>query len=318
MKKFAVGIDIGGTNTGFGFADFLGNCFAKASIKTGDFDDVNDFVKVLSDKIKLQLQTLSDAEIVGIGIGAPNGNYYRGTIEMAPNLKWKGIVPLAEMFQKEFQLPVLLTNDANAAAIGEMVYGNAKGMKNFVVITLGTGVGSGIVVNGELVYGHDGFAGEIGHTTVYPGGRICGCKRKGCLEAYCSASGIVRSYLEYLGKEGLEPQIPIEKVNPKYIFEKAKAKEPAALKTYQKTGKILGMALANTVAHLSPEAIFMFGGITNSGNLIFDPIIKSFEKNLLEIFKSKIKILPSGLKENDAAILGAASMIWKELNKDKF
>lgn len=318
MKKYAVGIDIGGTNTGFGFADVMGNCTARSSIKTADYEEVSDFVSVLSEKIRIHIKSLEEAEIVGIGIGAPNGNFYSGTIEMAPNLKWKGIVPLADMFRKEFSLPVLLTNDANAAAIGEMVYGNAKGMKDFIVITLGTGVGSGIVVNGDIVYGHDGFAGEVGHTTVYPGGRICGCERKGCLEAYCSASGIVKTYLKYLAKNGLEPEIPVEKINPKYIFEKAKSNESAALKTYSKTGKILGMALTNSVAHLSPEAIFLFGGITNSGDMIFDPIIKSFEKNLLPIYKNKIKILPSGLKENDAAILGAASMIWNELNKDKF
>lgn len=313
MKKLAVGIDIGGTNSVFGFVDNIGHVHAKSSIKTAEYEHVEDYVRVLSKEIRLLFETVSDAELIGIGIGAPNGNYYKGTIEFAPNLRWKGIIPLADMFSKELNLPVLLTNDANAAAIGEMVYGNAKGMKDFIVITLGTGVGSGLVVNGEMVYGHDGFAGEVGHTTVYPGGRMCGCGKKGCLEAYCSAKGIVKTYLNYLKKNDIKPEIPAEEVTPKYIYDKAVQKDMYALKTYKKTGKILGMALTNSVAHLSPEAIFLFGGITNSGDMIFDPIKKSFEKNLLPIYRNKIKILPSGVKENDAAILGAASMVWKDL-----
>ena len=312
MKKLAVGIDIGGTNSVFGFVDNVGHIYAKSSIKTAEYEHVEDYVSTLSSEIKELFKTIPEAEMIGIGIGAPNGNFYKGTIEFAPNLRWKGIIPLADLFAHEFNLPVLLTNDANAAAIGEMVYGNAKGMNDFIIITLGTGVGSGIVVNGELVYGHDGFAGEIGHTTVYPGGRMCGCGKKGCLEAYCSASGIVKTYLEILDSKGLKPEVENEVITPKYIYDQAVKKDENALETYTKTGEILGMALTNSVAHLSPEAIFLFGGITNSGDMIFAPIKKSFEENLLPIYRNKIKILPSGVKENDAAILGAASMIWKQ------
>ncbi|MEZ4906559.1 MAG: ROK family protein [Saprospiraceae bacterium] len=312
MKKLAVGIDIGGTNTVFGLVDNEGYCFAESSVKTGAYPDINEYVNVVSNGIRELLQSLKDCELIGIGIGAPNGNYYKGTIEFAPNLKWKGIVPLAELFHEELNLPVILTNDANAAAYGEMVYGNAKGMKDFMVVTLGTGVGSGLVVNGEMVYGHDGFAGEVGHTTVFPGGRMCGCGRKGCLEAYCSAGGIVDTYFEILDSKGIEHGEKNEDINPKTIYDLAKSGDESALETYNKTGEILGMALTNSVAHLSPEAIFLFGGITNSGPMIFDPIYKSFEENLLPIYKNKIKIAPSGVKANEAAILGAASLIWKQ------
>ncbi|MEI6852425.1 MAG: ROK family protein [Bacteroidota bacterium] len=314
MKKLAVGIDIGGTNTVFGFVDEQGNCIAKSSIETAAYDNAVDFADVVSEHIMSIFKTLSDSEIIGIGIGAPNGNYYTGTIEFAPNLKWKGIVPLADLFKKHFDLPVLLTNDANAAAIGEMVYGNAKNMKDFIFITLGTGVGSGIVVNGEMVYGHDGFAGEIGHTITYPEGRLCGCGRKGCLEAYCSAKGIKATYLEILNGKCHPKGTSDEDITPKYIYDQALQGESAAIKTFEYTGEVLGLTLSNSVAYTSPEAIFIFGGISNAGDLIFTPLRKSFENNLLNIYKNKIKILPSGIKENDAAILGAASMIWKQVN----
>jgi glucokinase len=313
MNKMAVGIDIGGTNTVFGFVDADGNCMTKSSVETASYEDAVVFTEVVATQIKNTLKSLGDAEIIGIGIGAPNGNYYTGTIEFAPNLKWNGIVPLADYFKKHFNIPVLLTNDANAAAIGEMVYGNAKNMKDFILITLGTGVGSGIVVNGKMVYGHDGFAGEIGHTITYPGGRECGCGRKGCLEAYCSAKGIKTSYMEIVKQNGNLLTIPEEDITPKYIFERATQGDAAAIKTFDYTGEVLGLTLANSVAYTSPEAIFLFGGISNAGDLILDPLRKSFEENLLNIYKNKIRILPSGIKENDAAILGAASMIWNHV-----
>ncbi len=314
MKDYVVGIDIGGTNTVFGFVDQQGNCIHKTSFKTSLFPEPLEFVEHLSKKIRKTLAELQDTTIIGIGIGAPNGNFYNGTIEFAPNLKWKGIVHLTEMFKTYFHLPILLTNDANAAAIGEMIYGNAKGMKDFILITLGTGVGSGIVVNGNMVYGHDGFAGELGHAIIVPEGRACGCGRQGCLEAYCSAKGIIKTYLDFLKSEEITPEIPEAEITPHFIFEKAKAQDTIALKTYDYTGAILGLALANSVAYTSPEAIFIFGGITNACDILFEPIKKSFEDNLLNIYKNKIKILPSGIKENDAAILGAASLIWNTIS----
>ncbi len=310
MKKLVAGIDIGGTNTVIGFVDGDGNCSYKTSIKTPGYEDPNSFVNAVAGIINDYFREHQDAHLAGIGIGAPNGNYYNGSIEFAPNLKWKGIVPLVELFKKHFDIPVILTNDANAAAIGEMVYGHAKGMKHFIEITLGTGVGSGIVVDGNMVYGHDGFAGEIGHTIVFPGGRACGCGRNGCLEAYCSAKGIVKTYMELLEKNG---QKAGTEISPFSISELASKGDNIALKTYEYTGEVLGLALSNSVAHTSPEAIFLFGGITNAGEMLFKPVRESFEKNLLTIYKNKVKILPSGIKENDAAILGAASLVWQNL-----
>lgn len=310
MKKLVAGIDIGGTNTVIGFVDGEGNCEFKTSIKTPEYDDPAVFVTEVTGIIHTFFQQHLDYKLEGIGIGAPNGNYYNGSIEFAPNLKWKGIVPLVELFKKHFEIPVILTNDANAAAIGEMVYGHAKGMKHFIEITLGTGVGSGIVVDGNMVYGHDGFAGEIGHTIVFPGGRACGCGRNGCLEAYCSAKGIIKTYMELLEQNG---QKAGPEITPFSICELAGKGDTIALKTYEYTGEVLGLALSNSVAYTSPEAIFLFGGITNAGEILFKPVRESFEKNLLTIYKNKIKILPSGIKENDAAILGAASLVWQNL-----
>ena len=315
MKKLAVGIDIGGTNSVFGFVDETGVCMSKSSVNTATFEEATEFVDVVANEIKNTLTTLNDIELIGIGIGAPNGNYYTGNIEFAPNLKWKGVIPLTDLFKKHFDLPVILTNDANAAAIGEMVYGNAKNMKDFIFITLGTGVGSGIVVNGKMVYGHDGNAGEIGHTITFPNGRLCSCGRHGCLEAYCSAKGIRATYLELLTKKDHSVDIPEEDITPKYIYEQALKGNMAAIKTFEFTGEVLGLTLSNSAAYTSPEAIFLFGGISNAGDLILDPVRKSFEKYLLSIYKNKIKILPSGIKENDAAILGAASMIWNQVSK---
>lgn len=309
MKEIVAGIDIGGTNTVFGLVDASGDCLLKESVNTSLFADAPEFVRHVSEII-LQSASGRGYKIRGVGIGAPNGNFHTGTIEFAPNLKWKGVIRLSEMFSRFFSGPVVLTNDANAAAIGEMVYGNAKNMSDFIVITLGTGVGSGIVSGGKLVYGHDGFAGEIGHTIVFPGGRLCGCGRNGCLEAYCSARGIVATFMEELLKTGEKPDIAAEATSPKRIAQLASEGSPSAIKAFAITGRTLGLALSNSVAYTSPEAIFLFGGIAEAGSLLFDPTIRSFGENLLNIYKNKVHILPSGLNQSDAAILGAASLVW--------
>lgn len=313
MKEVAAGIDIGGTNTVIGLVDLEGICYYKTSVKTNDFRTAEIFANEISAILIKALSENKDLKLKGIGIGAPNGNFYNGTIEFAPNLSWKGVIPLKTLFQAHFDIPVVLTNDANAAAIGEMIYGNARKVENFIFITLGTGVGSGIVVNGNMVYGHDGFAGEIGHVILFPDGRDCGCGRKGCLEAYCSAKGIVKTYHDLMKKNG--KTVNSEIVTPHYIALQAGKGEPEAIETYANTGKILGLGLANSVAYTSPEVIYLFGGICNAGELLFQPTRESFEENLLVVYKNKIKILPSGIQENDAAILGAASLIWKEKMK---
>jgi glucokinase len=320
MKKteLAIGIDIGGTKTVYGFVDEKGNFLASGKLNTTDFQIPDKFVSTLANILKeIILKLSNDFSIHGIGIGAPNGNYYKGTIEFAPNMPWKGIVPLAKMFHDALGIPALLTNDANAAALGEMVYGAAKGMKDFIIITLGTGLGSGIVVNGQLVYGHDGFAGEIGHSIIFPDGRDCGCGRKGCLETYCSAKGITRTVNEILSTSESSSTLRSyfnTGIDSKVIYEAAVAGDEVALKAFEYTGNILGLALANSVVYTSPEAIFLFGGLSNAGGYIFNPTIKSFEANLLKIYQGKVKILPSGLKESDAAVLGAASLVWEMKN----
>lgn len=307
-------IDIGGTNTVFGLVDAQGKILLKESVATEHFPIPEDLVAVVSEHIRKALvQFQNNYELVGVGIGAPNGNYFNGTIEFAPNLKWKGIVPLAKLFSENLLVKAVLTNDANAAAIGEMMFGAAKGMKDFIFITLGTGLGSGIVVNGEMIYGHDGLAGEIGHVIIFPDGRQCGCGRNGCLETYCSATGIVKTYNKLTSNIQHLKTNNQQQINAKYIYDKAIAGEKNAIEAFNYTGEILGLALANSVAYTSPQAIFLFGGLALAGNFIFEPTIKSFEKNLLNIYKNKIKILPSQLNENDAAILGAASLIWKEI-----
>jgi len=317
MTKLAIGVDIGGTNTVFGFVDRAGNCVAKGSIKTKDFPEIDDYVKSLCDEIKSVANSIVDENtIIGIGIGAPNGNFYNGTIEFAPNLDWKGIVPLAQLVNDYFKLPVFLTNDANAAALGEMIYGGAKEMRNFIMITLGTGLGSGLVVNGQLVYGHDGFAGELGHVIVKENGRLCGCGRRGCLETYCSAPGIKNTAIELLEQSGIDSElrmIDADEMSSKSISDAAENGDEIANETYKFTGEVLGLALANSVAHLSPEAIFLFGGVVKAGNVLFDPVKESMERNLLKIYKNKVKILPSMLPEGDAAIVGSSALVWKEL-----
>jgi glucokinase len=319
MKDIALGIDIGGTFTKFGFIDESGKSQFDSSIVTTEHPDIETYMASLAKGIKKSLDDLGpDFNLVGVGIGAPNGNYYNGTIEYAPNLDWKEVVPFVQMFKKHFDLPMALTNDANAAAIGEMIYGGAKNMNDFVVITLGTGLGSGIVVNGEVVYGHDGFAGEVGHVMVYENGRMCGCGNRGCLETYASASGIRRTVFELLCNETSSStlrDIGYNEMTAKMIAKAAREGDEIALLAFEITGKILGMKLADTVAHTSPEAIFLFGGLTNAGDLIFKPTIEHFEKNLLKVYKNKIKILPSGLQETNAAVLGASALAWKELEK---
>ncbi|MFY9308480.1 MAG: ROK family protein [Bacteroidia bacterium] len=311
-QQLVAGIDIGGTNTTFGLVDARGTILFKETIATEHFPIPEDLVAVVCEHIKKAFEPFAGKyELKGIGIGAPNGNFFKGTIEFAPNLKWKGIVPLAKLFSERLDCKALLTNDANAAAIGEMIFGGARGMKDFIFITLGTGLGSGIVVNGEMVYGHDSFAGELGHVIMFPDGRQCGCGRKGCLETYCSATGIKRTYSDLLIGQHEKVNVGMG-ADARYIYNKAVGGDKTAIEAFNYTGDILGLALANSVAYTSPEAIFLFGGLALSGDFIFKPTIESFERNLLPIYKNKIKILPSKLPENDAAILGAASLIWKD------
>jgi len=315
LEALAIGIDIGGTGTKFGIVDRVGNVLFSSEISTRKHTDVNDFI----DELHTELSKLIDnvggiGRIKGIGVGAPNGNFYTGTIEYAPNLPWKGIIPLARMMEDKFKIPVVLTNDANAAAIGEMMYGAAQGMKDFIMITLGTGVGSGIVANGKLVYGHDGFAGELGHTTVIPNGRLHeGTGKRGSLESDASATGVRLTTLEILEKS-TEPSslrsVPSDQIDSKKVYEAAIAGDTVAKQIFESTGTILGAALANFVMFSSPEAIILFGGLTKAGDLILKPTRESMEANLIQIFQNKVKILVSHLKESDAAILGASALAW--------
>jgi glucokinase len=339
MGKIAIGIDIGGTNTAIGVVDQMGNVLyeKKPPIKTPQKKENPDatksksdellehYISVLTEEINIATATVRktdpDIEIAGIGIGAPNGNYYKGTIELAPNLPFVGVVQFAKMIRS--RLPeikiIKLTNDANAAALGELIYGGGKGMKNFVMFTLGTGVGSGLIVDGDLVYGHDGFAGECGHMTVVPGGRLCGCGGYGHLEAYCSAPGIVRTVFELLVKYNDHnselSMIPFNKMTAEDVYNAALKGDKVAKEAFYITGEILGRGLGITVNHLSPEAIFLFGGPTAAGDLIFKPTKDSMERHLLPIFRNKVKILPSKLKVGSCAIIGASALVWKELEK---
>lgn len=316
-KPYAIGVDVGGTNTVFGIVDKRGQILKNGSIQTGKHEKIGDFLDELTDALnKLIKEVGSRDEIKGIGVGAPNGNFFTGSIEFAPNLRWKGVIPFVQMMEERIGIPVALTNDANAAAIGEMTYGCAKGMKDFIVITLGTGVGSGIVVNGQLVYGHDGFAGELGHVIMRrTNGRLCGCGRSGCLEAYSSATGVARTAREYLDmRPDVNSQlrtIPIESITSKDVFDAAKAGDVLAKEVFEFTGQILGEAFADFVAFSSPEAIILFGGLARAGDLILNPIREHMEENLLDIYKNKIKLLFSQLKESDAAVLGASALGWE-------
>jgi glucokinase len=315
LQPLAIGIDIGGTGTKFGIVDRNGNILFSNEISTRNHKEVEGFIDELHHNLYPLIEKAGGpGRIKGIGLGAPNGNIYTGTIEYAPNLPWKGIIPLAKLVEDKFRLPVTLTNDANAAAIGEMMYGAAKGMKDFIMITLGTGVGSGIVANGKLVYGHDGFAGELGHTIVIPNGRLHeGTNKKGSLESYASATGVKLTALEVMASHE-EPSMlrSLDKnsIDSKAVYEAAIAGDKIAKEIFQFTGKILGIGLANFVMFSSPEAIILFGGLTKAGDLILKPTRESMEENLIQVFQNKVKILVSHLKESDAAILGASALVW--------
>lgn len=315
-KPYVIGMDMGGTNTVFGIVDTRGNVISKSAVKTATHADVNLYIEdIYVELSKLIKEAGGIDKIKGIGVGAPNGNYYTGNIEFAPNLPWKGVIPFAKMMADKFGIPAALTNDANAAAVGEMTYGAARGMKNFIMITLGTGVGSGIVIDGKVVYGHDGFAGELGHVIVMRNnGRTCGCGRSGCLEAYASATGVARSAREILEtskKSSLLRNIPSEDITSKDVFDAAKEGDEIAIEIFNFTGKMLGEAFADFIAFSAPEAIVLFGGLAKAGDLIMKPIVENMEKNLLNIWKGKVKVLFSELKEADAAVLGASALAWE-------
>lgn len=315
-NELAIGIDIGGTNTKYGIVNHRGEIIQQGDLRTDKFEQVESFIDALFSTLDPIIKSIEETNVIhGIGIGAPNGNYYTGTIEYAPNLRWKGIIPIAKMISDRFALPAALTNDANAAAVGEMTYGAARGMKDFIMITLGTGVGSGIVANGQLILGHDGFAGELGHTIIIPGGRLHeGTKMRGSLEAYASATGVTKTAVELLKKDHDKQSLLNShggEINSKFVYECAMKNDKLAKKVYKYTGKILGQALANFVMFSSPEAIVLFGGLTKAGDMIMKPTRQHMEKNLLPIFQNKVKLIFSELKESDAAILGASALVWE-------
>ena len=341
MRQVAIGIDIGGTNTAIGVVDYEGNVLyeKKPQLPTPQKREnpnmtvavseelIEKYISSLTLEIKTAIEIVKqinpDIEVAGIGIGAPNGNYYSGTIENAANLPFVGVVHFTDLIQKNFPdiKHVKLTNDANAAALGEMIYGGGKGMKNFVMITLGTGLGSGIIVNGDLVYGADGFAGECGHTTLVPNGRLCGCGGYGHLEAYCSATGIKRTVYELLAQynatESELAKVPYADMTAKIVYDAAENGDAIAKEVFQNAGELLGRSLADTVHYLSPEAIFLFGGAAAAGDYIFKPSKESLERYVLPTFRNKVKILPSKLKEGSAAIVGASALVWKEMEKNQ-
>ncbi len=315
-KKYVIGIDIGGTNTKFGLVDRSGHIEEQGRMRTDAHENAEDFIEELYGNLSLLIAKHGGKELIkGIGVGAPNGNYYSGTIEYAPNLKWKGIIPIADLIEKKFGLPTKLTNDANAAAVGEMMYGAAKDMKHFITITLGTGVGSGIVIDGKIVLGHDGFAGELGHTIIRSGGRMHkGTGVRGSLESYASATGVRETAIEMLTEDpttaSLLRNYSIDDLTSETVFKCAEQGDAIANHIFEFTGQILGEALANFVMFSSPEAIVLFGGLTKAGDLILKPTIQAMEANLIQIFKNKVKIIYSELKEADAAILGASALVW--------
>ena len=317
LQALAIGIDIGGTGTKFGIVDRDGNVLFTGDISTKKHTEINSFIDELHEALTVIIEKAGGiGRMKGVGVGAPNGNFYTGNVEYAPNLPWKGIIPLAKLIENKFNLPVTLTNDANAAAIGEMMYGAAKGMKDFIMITLGTGVGSGIVANGKLIYGHDGFAGELGHTIVIPDGRLHqGTGKKGSLESYASATGVRYTTVELLENTDIPStlrDIPAdEELDSKKVYEAAIAGDELAKQVYDFTGKILGLALANAIMFSSPEAIILFGGLTKAGDLILNPTREHMEANLIQVFQNKVKLLISHLKESDAAILGASALVWE-------
>ncbi len=320
QKPYVIGLDLGGTNAVFGIVDTKGTIKATTAIKTGQYATAGEFVEASCNALQPIIEETGGMEkIKAMGIGAPNGNYYKGTIEQAPNIKWAhdGVVPLAEMFsQKLGGLPTAVTNDANAAAIGEMFYGVARGMKNFIVITLGTGVGSGIVVNGELVYGSDGFAGELGHVIMVRGGegRLCGCGRKGCLETYCSATGVARTAREMLqttDRASLLRDVDAGAITSLDVAIAAGKGDAMAREIYEFTGRMLGEACADFATFCSPEAFIFFGGMTKAGDLIMEPIKRAYEESVLPIYRGKAQFLVSGLDGSAAAVLGASALGWE-------
>lgn len=316
MKKVVAGVDIGGTNTVYGLVDEKGKVLLQGNFKTTDYPKVENFVTALTGAIKKLLTANKEYKLAGIGIGAPDANYHRGTIEHAPNLAWKGIVPLADLIKKKINVPVVVTNDANAAAMGEMIFGGAKKMKDFIVLTLGTGLGSGIVIDGKMVYGHTGFAGELGHMTVVPGGRECGCGRKGCFETYASATGLVKTVIQLMSEmrdESPLRDIPVSKLTSKKIAEAAAKKDPIAVRAMNETAEILGFGIINAIVFSSPEAIFLFGGLAQAGEMLFKPVRAYLEKNNYVLMKNTVKILPSGISESNGAVLGSAALIWNDI-----
>lgn len=316
-RQYVVGIDVGGQTTKIGVVDARGDVLSQTVIRSDIFGaDADAYIAALAEAVKGVIkESDKEGQIRGIGVGAPNGNHYTGTIDFAPNLAWAadGSVDFAKKLTAKVGVPVSLTNDANAAAVGEMTYGVARGMKNFIMITLGTGVGSGIIVDGNLVYGHDGFAGELGHTNVVRhNGRACGCGKTGCLEAYCSAIGVARTAREWLESSNEESLLrEVENITSKDVYEAAKEGDALALRVFEYTGSLLGRSFADFVAFSAPEAIVLFGGLARSKEFLYEPMKKAMEDNLLKIWKGKVKILFSQLKESDAAILGASALAWE-------
>ncbi len=322
MQQTVIGIDIGGTNTVFGLVNQSGKIMAHSGIKTQAYAGQNFsvYVQALCEAIQELLADHPTCQLTGIGIGAPNGNIYKGTIEHAPNLSWKGVLPLATMMQETLGAVSVLTNDANAAALGEMLFGNAKELKDFIMITLGTGVGSGIVSGGNLIYGHDGFAGELGHAVIVPNGRQCTCGRQGCLEAYASIRGVLQTLTEVLNTNNTPSslrEMPAEERTPQLIYEAALQGDVIAIETFAQTGKMLGLKLADAANYTSPEAVILFGGIAKAGDFIIHPLKETLEANVHSLYRHKIKILPSALPDNDVAILGSAALIWQHLDSIK-
>ncbi len=317
-RAVVLGVDIGGTNTKLGFVDRKGRCLSSSSMPTDSQQPAGRFFKRLRKNADDLFRGLNGKyALTGVGIGAPNANYRKGTIEHPPNLGWEFVDVRAEL-RKLFNVPSAVTNDANAAALGEGLFGAARGMRDFIVITLGTGLGSGIVANGELVYGADGFAGEIGHTTVDPNGRVCGCGRRGCLEAYCSATGLCRTVQEFICNT-MEPselrKVSYEDLTAQMVSEAAMRGDGLALQAFKSCGRTLGLKLADSVAHLSPEAIIISGGMASAGELIFEPTRSSLEEHVFPIFRNKVRIIPSQLTESNAAVLGAGALIWNVMEK---
>ena len=318
--EVVLGIDIGGTFTKFGLVDRSGKIHFEDEISSREHPDIEEFIDSFQNHLKHGIGQLDTSFLIsGIGVGAPNGNYYSGSIENAPNLAWKGKIEFVKLMENKFGIPTVVTNDANAAALGEMLFGNATGLDNFLMITLGTGLGSGLVVNGDLVYGNDGLAGELGHVRAVADGRQCGCGKRGCMETYVSATGIKCTVFELLAEENVDSafrKIPFTKLKPKVITSLAESGDPIAIKAFERTGFLLGRCLADTVAHISPAKIFLFGGLAKAGKWIIDPAKKSMEEHLFPIYRNKIDIVPSALLKKNIAVLGAAALIWKKLDAE--